>query len=97
MMGRPVFNLPGVNVALTAAAVTDSDDNRLYFWNPIRTIAMLEQSAMRIEASRDDEFKNDNTVYKFVRRFDSGIMANTIATRHDYVFTGGIFGAGTPV
>ncbi len=98
ILGRPVMNLPGQNVALTAAAVTDTDDNRLYFWNPLRTIAMLEQSAMRIEASRDDEFKADNTVYKFVRRFDSGIMGNVGVTgRFDYVFGGGFTGAGTPI
>ena len=98
ILGRPVMNLPGVNVALTAAAVTDSDENRLYFWDPKRTIAMLEQSAMRIEASRDADFLADNTIYKFVRRFDSAIMGNAgVSGRFDYVFCGGFTGAGTPI
>lgn len=92
VLGRPVFNLPGDEAAVPA----DSNTNRLYFGDFSRSVAGLERAGVRIESSRDSSFSTDMVDYKFVRRIDSGVIGNTIAARRQFVFSGGITGAGTP-
>ena len=92
ILGRPVFNLPGAEKAIP----DDSNENRLYFADFSRTVAGLERTGVRVEASRESSFKTDVTDYKFVRRMDSGVIGNTIAARRQFVFSGGITGAGAP-
>ncbi len=90
ILGRPVVNLPG------AEGVVDSNSNRLYFFNPMRSYAILERANIRIEASRENLFDTDQTRYRFVRRVDGGVIGNTIAGRSQFRFIGGITGPGTP-
>lgn len=92
ILGRPVFNLPGDNAAIP----TDSNSNRLYFWNPRRTYAGIEKGSVKVALSEHVLFNSDITQYRFTRRVDGGVLGNAIAARPNYVFTGGITGAGPP-
>ena len=87
MLGRPVVNMPGLS---DTGATPSQNENRLYFWNPMRSYAMLERPGMRVEVSRDDLFTTDVTQFKFVTRLDGGVIGNFITTRPQYVYTGSI-------
>jgi len=90
ILGRPVINLPG------AEGTSNSNENRLYFFNPMRSYAILEQANVRVESSRDVLFASDKTHFRFIRRVDGGVIGNTITARPQFKFIGGIIGAGTP-
>lgn len=81
---RPVWNLPGK----TGGAGENID--RIYFLNPLRTYAILEKAAVRVEASREAGFSNDTTHYRFIRRVDGGVIGNNISGRPQYVYTGNL-------
>ena len=94
VLGRPVHNLPGAE----DPTPDNSNENRLYFFNPRRSYAVLEGPGVMVEASRDFLFSTDMTAYRFIRHIDGGVIGNTIGTTatRSYVFSGGISGAGTP-
>lgn len=86
ILGHPVVSLPGKEG--TPATAPTQDENRLYFWNPRRTVAILEKGDIRMDVSTDSAFGKDNTEFRFVRRVDSGVLGNGIAGRFQYVYTG---------
>lgn len=95
MLGKRVWNLPGKEAALGSAS--DGDDNRLYFGTMDRMYAILESGDIKVSVSTHIKHEEDMTQYRFVRRVDGQPMTQPITGRFNYVFTGGINGAGTPV
>lgn len=94
IQGKPFFNLPGAEEVL--GSVSDSNENRLYYFNPNRSYATLTMGGARIAISEHERFSDDIVVYKITQRIDGDTIGNNVAGRESFRFIGGIDGAGTP-
>jgi HK97 family phage major capsid protein len=92
LFGRPVIEMPGLEG-------TGQDSNRLYFVNMSRAYFMLEAGGIRVAATNEGgtAFSTDATHFRFIRRVDGQPSGNPIEAKPQYVYTGNITGAGTPV
>jgi HK97 family phage major capsid protein len=93
VFGRPFIEMPGKTGAV------DETVNRLYFVNMSRSYAILEAGGIRVAATTEGgtAFATDQTHFRFIRRVDGAPFNNPIPTSPQYVYTGNITGAGTPI
>jgi hypothetical protein len=60
---------------------------------------MLEAGGIRVAATNEggSAFSTDSTHFRFIRRVDGQPSGNPVLARPQYVYTGNITGAGTPI